>query len=63
MYYSLASLDVSPFVSLASYNPPSYFARLFRPFLDLGGALCPIGPDPRDNNPKTKKERRSYEQK
>ncbi|OQA36519.1 MAG: hypothetical protein BWY53_00511 [Parcubacteria group bacterium ADurb.Bin326] len=63
MFNSIAMADVTPFVSLPTYNPPSYFVRLFRPFLDLGGALCPIGPDPRDNNPKTKTERRSYEQK
>ncbi len=48
--YSIADLDITPFISLPAYGRSS-FARIFRPFIDLSGEPCPIGPSP-DNKPR-----------
>ena len=48
--YSIANLDITPFIALSAYSSGSYFDRIFRPWLNLGGEPCPVGP--RDDNPR-----------
>jgi len=48
----MASLDVTPFVALSAYSGRSHFVNIFRPFLDLGGEPCPVGPINQDDKPK-----------
>jgi len=55
--HSMADLDMTPFVSLAAYEHPGYFKRVFRSFLDLGGQVCPVGPMG-PNKPKAEAARR-----
>ncbi len=59
MFNSISNLEFNAFSDFAPYNPPGLFFKLFRPWIDLSGEPCPIGPSP-DNKPKIKAERRKY---